>query len=389
MYLIIIAIFLFVIADLLIRYFLKMSADNKTKKERESALETGMQIDFSRESKSLKRVEVKNPNARILCIDDEEVILDSFRKILVLDGYSVDTVDNGMDGLALLQTHHYDFVYTDLKMPEMDGISVTKAVKQIRPDIDVIIITGYGTIESAVETMKYGAMDYVQKPFTEDELLELTRQFLVKRKHRIANELKPKVHITQLSEFSKRDIGEFAIPGGVFISKGHCWVSVNQDGISKIGIDDFARKVIGRIDMIDLPNPGRSISCGQNLFSIRSGGHVIPFMSPLRGKVTKVNSELNENLQNLDLTPYDNIWICMIDAENLSEELKELMIGNTAVAFYQDEIERGVLHIKPYLEELKLKAPHQNGNNYFLGILEKIDDKGGEKMINRFFKRIS
>ena len=64
-----------------------------------------------------------DPAARILCVDDEEVILDSLRKILVLDGYNVDTVETGQEALGLVQTRDYDFVFTDLKMPSMPGFS--------------------------------------------------------------------------------------------------------------------------------------------------------------------------------------------------------------------------------------------------------------------------
>ncbi len=123
-----------------------------------------------------------------------------------------------------------------------------KAVKHLRPDIDVIIITGYATVESAVEVMKFGAMDYVQKPFTEDELLEFTKKSLFKRQDRIKKQLLPKVHISHLSGEEYFKSGEFAIPGGVFISKDHCWVGIDQDGNVKIGIDDFAKKLIGKID---------------------------------------------------------------------------------------------------------------------------------------------
>ena len=173
------AIILFIIIDVVIRQFFKKHYERKIKKEREEALEEGLKLDFSQEALTLKRVQVENPLAKILCVDDEEVILDSFRKILVVDGYSVDTVENGKEALNLIQNHHYDFVFTDLKMPEMDGIDVTKAVKHVRPDIDVIIITGYATVESAVETMKFGALDYVQKPFSEDELLESIQNLLL------------------------------------------------------------------------------------------------------------------------------------------------------------------------------------------------------------------
>ena len=151
----IIAIILFVIADVLIRFSLKKVKENKERKDRAAALQEGLNLDFSQQAKTLKRVEVENPKARILCVDDEPVILDSFRKILVIEGYSVDTVERGKEAIGLIKNNHYDFVYVDLKMPEMDGVEVTKTVKHVRPDIDVIIITGYASVETAVETMKF------------------------------------------------------------------------------------------------------------------------------------------------------------------------------------------------------------------------------------------
>jgi CheY-like chemotaxis protein len=152
--LLIIAVILFILTDLIIRSVVSKSNEKRKRKQREQALEINLNLDFTHEAKSLKRVEVENPKARILAVDDEEVILDSFRKILVLDGYSIDTVETGQEALGLIQKHHYDFCFTDLKMPEMDGVDVCKSVKHLRPDIDVIIITGYASVETAVETMK-------------------------------------------------------------------------------------------------------------------------------------------------------------------------------------------------------------------------------------------
>ena len=117
MLLFVIAVIVFVIADILIRVVSRRMQESKLRKERESALSVSLSLDFAREAKSLKRAEVEQPKARILCVDDEGVILDSFRKILVLDGYSVDTVEVGQEALGLLQSHHYDFVFTDLKCP--------------------------------------------------------------------------------------------------------------------------------------------------------------------------------------------------------------------------------------------------------------------------------
>ena len=185
MLLFILAVIIFVIVDVIIRMVGKRLTEQKLKKEREVVLQESLKLDFTSEAKTLKRTEVENPKAKILCVDDEEVILNSFRKILVLDGYSVDTVETGQEALGLIQKHHYDFVFTDLKMPLMNGVEVTKSVKHLRPDIDVVIITGYASVETAVETMRYGAMDYIQKPFTEEELLAFVKKALIKRQDKI------------------------------------------------------------------------------------------------------------------------------------------------------------------------------------------------------------
>lgn len=164
--------------------------------EREEALRVSLNLDFTHESKSLRRVEVDEPRAKILCVDDEEVILDSFRKILVLSGYSVDTVETGQEALGLIQKNDYDFVFTDLKMPNMSGMDVVKSVKHLRPDVDVVVITGYASVDTAVECMKHGAMDYVEKPFTEEELRIFVRHALIKRQDRIEKQSASAAQVT-------------------------------------------------------------------------------------------------------------------------------------------------------------------------------------------------
>ena len=107
MALFILAVIIFVIADITIRNIAKKIQEKKVIQERAEVLKESLTLDFSREAKTLKRAEVENPKARILCVDDEAVILDSFRKILVLDGYAVDTVENGKEALGLIQTHRF------------------------------------------------------------------------------------------------------------------------------------------------------------------------------------------------------------------------------------------------------------------------------------------
>ncbi len=383
-----ITVTVFIFLSIILFFFLNIAAREmfyrlkamKRQAEREEALAESLRLDFTRESKTLKRVEVGEPKARILCVDDEEIILDSFRKILVLDGYSVDTVETGQEALGLVQTRDYDFVFTDLKMPAMPGTEVAKSVKHLRPDIDVVIITGYATVESAVEGMKHGAMDYVEKPFTEEELTRFTRHALIKRQDRISRQLKPRVHVMGPNEVGSVPGGEFSIPGGVLVSDSHCWASLADDGTAKVGLDDFAKKLFGRIDAIEFPSVGTSVKAGQTLFGIEQLGRQARFHAPVSGKVVKVNERLGRNCARLDETPYGKNWICVIDGEILDAELPGLKIGKSAVAFFQEEIER-------FLEFLHKAdgADVDDPASLCLGAIEKLEGDRWQSAVEEFF----
>jgi DNA-binding NtrC family response regulator len=101
---------------------------------------------------------------RILVVDDDAFVLKTLAKALAKDGAEVSTASDGNEAAALARETPFDLVFTDLKMPGMDGIEVLKAVKALRPAAEVIVITGYGTVETAVEALKQGAYDYVTKP---------------------------------------------------------------------------------------------------------------------------------------------------------------------------------------------------------------------------------
>lgn len=378
---------LFIIADFFIRSIIRKNTRKKQRKEREEALAVNLNLDFSHEAKTLKRVEVDNPKAKILAVDDEEIILDSFRKILVLDGYSVDTVETGQEALGLIQKQHYDFVFTDLKMPLMSGVDVCKSVKHLRPDIDVIIITGYASVDTAVETMKFGAMDYVEKPFTEDELLVMVKKFLIQRKDRIAKLLKTKVAITHSVEGETHDTVAFSIPGGVFIAGGHSWAGLNSDGKVDVGIDDFAKKIIGKVDDIDFPNLGMEVKKGERLFSIKQKAHSIPFNAPVSGKVVAINKVLKDDLEKLDYSSYGKNSICTIDANNLDNELKEMKIGQAAVEFYNKDIAKLQVYIEKYVTSTEDETKIPADGHVYLGELEVLKEKDYNAIVNDFFVR--
>ena len=338
--LVILTIIVFIIVDLTLRLVIRNLEKRKIRKSRAEALDIGLQLDYTDEALSLKRVKVENPKAKILAVDDEEIVLSSFRKILALDGFSIDTVERGKEALGLVQKNDYDFVFADLKMPEMDGIEMTKAIKHLRPDIDVIVITGYASIESAVETMKYGAMDYVQKPFTEDELVDFVNKSLIRRQDRIERLIKPQVHLITPSIGAEKSKHVINVPAGVFISPAHVWVSLELNGMVKVGVDDFAHKILGPLDGIDLPRIGQKVEIGNPLFVIRKAEHRLNLPSPLSGRVVSINADLLDHLDYLQMKPYELGWICTIDPANLPGDLQTLILGADAVNWYRQEVDK-------------------------------------------------
>ena len=112
----------------------------------------------------------------ILVVDDESDLRDSLGKVLRKEGYLVLLADSGEAALEVLSRKHVDLVLTDLRMPQMSGIDLLRCVKQQWPDVEVVMLTAYGTIEAAVEAMRAGAYDFVTKPLKRAELVQTIKR---------------------------------------------------------------------------------------------------------------------------------------------------------------------------------------------------------------------
>ena len=118
----------------------------------------------------------------ILVIDDKENVRKMLSKTLEMEGYEVEAVEDGFIGLEKAKEKKYDLVLTDLKLPKMDGLEVLTKVKELDPEMAVIVMTAYGTVETAVQAMKEGAFDYLAKPFDPDHLNVLIKRALENRR---------------------------------------------------------------------------------------------------------------------------------------------------------------------------------------------------------------
>jgi len=110
---------------------------------------------------------------RILVVDDEPLVTRGCRRILTDAGYEVATACTGQDGLNRAFKERFDLVITDLRLPDLDGMELVRALRSRRPDIPVVVITGYGSVPSAVEAVRLGASDYIEKPFTPRQIMEV------------------------------------------------------------------------------------------------------------------------------------------------------------------------------------------------------------------------
>ena len=141
-----------------------------------------------------------SPLARILAIDDEASIRDTLSSILETEGYAVEVAKGGKEALEVFKNQVFDVVLCDVKMQGMDGIEVLAALKEIAPDLPVIMISGHGTIETAVESLRKGAYDYIQKPLDLNRLLvslrnALDRNLLVAETQRLRQKVQQNMEI--------------------------------------------------------------------------------------------------------------------------------------------------------------------------------------------------
>ncbi|VAX30196.1 Response regulator of zinc sigma-54-dependent two-component system [hydrothermal vent metagenome] len=125
--------------------------------------------------------------ARVLIVDDEDIVRASCRKLLKPHGYRVSEAENAGRALKLMDTMSFDLVLSDLKLPDASGIELLKDIKEGYPDTEVILMTGYGTVFTAVEAMKLGAYDYVEKPFRPEELVSLAGRAIERKSLREEN----------------------------------------------------------------------------------------------------------------------------------------------------------------------------------------------------------
>lgn len=249
--------------------------------------------------------------ARILVIDDEEVIHASLSRLLGKQGHQVDAVLTAREGLKKLDTGQYDMVITDLMMPEINGLELLEKIKERGIDLPILMITGYPTIKTAMQAMRLGAVDYLAKPFRRQELLAPVNRMLRRG-------------VRQTDDSPSTESGSAQGPqvGDRYVLHDHAWASFHQDGTATVGIERSFLENTGTITEIILPHEAELIEQGYVGIRLKTTGreeHGV-FM-PLSGQVVAVNTEATKNPTCLD----SEIWLLQVIPSHLTAEMAYLM----------------------------------------------------------------
>jgi len=208
-------------------------------------------------------------------IDDDEGMRDACRQLLERERYIVYLAETGEEGLQILRKEDFDLVIADLKLPGISGIDVLKRSREENPDVPVIMITGYATVETAVEAMKLGAFDYLVKPFSADELRVVVKKALNNRKLILENiYLKQELALRMEHDFVVGESSAMQVVMELVRKVSATDTTVLITGESGTGKEVVARMIHKLSDRKD--NPFVVVDCGalvENLFESELFGH--------------------------------------------------------------------------------------------------------------------
>jgi len=242
--------------------------------------------------------------ANVLVVDDEQIVCNSCKKILSQQGHKVQIASSGREALKKVEEDKYDVVIADWKMPEIDGMEVLRIVKKNHPDIILIMITGYPSVESAVKAMRLGVSNYVPKPFEPDQLTQALKKALEERK-----------------------TGR----GDLLYYQKYIWARMLEDGTVKIGVNNLFRESVGDILYVDLPCHQTRVEHGRLFIRIlASDKQMHKLYVPIRGSIIRINHEINFNTDLINKDPFGKGWIVQFKPSNLEKDLKNWS-GNISI----------------------------------------------------------
>jgi len=177
------------------------------------------------------------------------------------------------------------------------------------------------------------------------------------------------------------------LPGGLFVHSGHTWAKLDSSGAVQVGLDGFARGVLGRVDRFELPADGATLRQGEPAFAALQSGKRIEFVSPVDGVVCAVNEGINSDPSEGRKEPYGKGWAFMLRPSNLSRDLKKLRIGADAAAWLEREARSFTEFVSLHRAvPVELGATLADGGIHVEGIMESMDGEILKIATRKYFR---
>ena len=224
---------------------------------------------------------------KILVLDDDPVVTLSCKRILGAEGYSISTVGKGEDALSKITKEDFDLFISDVRLPDISGMTVLKEARIIKPDIDVVIITGYPTLEDAKESTRLGAFQYIEKPFTPDFMLNVAKKIFDKKGWILRQAF--------IDEFR-----DFVIPlrdreNPVIFYKEGTWARPIKNNLWEIGFDLRYWLLTGSLTYVEFIKNKKKLTAGEPFATIyTSTGQTSNILSPMNADIREINAKAND-----------------------------------------------------------------------------------------------
>lgn len=256
---------------------------------------------------------------KILVIDDEQVILNAVSRIATAEGLNVDSENDASSALKKLSHKEYSLILCDIMMPQMDGFAFLDEMQKRKILTPVIMITGYSTVENAVKSLYKGAIDFVPKPFTFEELnSSINRGIRFNKIQKGIEEAK--------SKNDKTSIGYVPGPPKYKRLGNLSWVNFESVGTAVIGATDLFLETIEKLVNIELMEIDEEIIQGDSCADLITDDELTHrLLAPVSGRIIEQNQKILDDINLLEKDPYFEGWIYKIIPSNMEYDLKYLV----------------------------------------------------------------
>jgi CheY-like chemotaxis protein len=224
---------------------------------------------------------------KILVLDDDPVVVLSCKRILGAEGYSISTTQKGENALNKLANEDFDLLICDIRLPDISGMTVLKEARIIKPQTDVVIITGYPTLEDAKESIRLGAFEYIEKPFTPEFMINVAKKVFDKRGWILRRAF--------IDEFRDYVVPLHDKENPVIFYKEGTWARPLKGGLWEIGCDLRYWLLTGTLMYVEFIKDIHRLQAGKPFARIYSStGQSKDLLSPMNAELREINAKVND-----------------------------------------------------------------------------------------------